>query len=150
MRTLKLWLPVIMWMAMIFIFSTDIFAGSNTSSLFHPVISWLIPSVTSDQLDTIHLFVRKFGHWTEYAILTFLLIRAVAKQFPQWPINWRCGCSLALAVIYAASDEWHQSFVPSRSASVYDFMIDGFGALCAILWQQFLFPDNSPNESNKP
>jgi VanZ family protein len=140
MRALKLWIPVIAWMALIFVFSTDLFSGSNTSSLLRPLLLWLVPSSTPEQLDGIQWVLRKFGHLTEYAVLALLLLRAVVGQFPAWSIDRQSLASLAAAVLYAASDEWHQSFVPSRSASIYDMLIDSAGALCAILWRRSFSP----------
>ena len=42
--------------------------------------------------------------------------------------------TIAIATLYAASDEWHQSFVPSRSASIVDVLIDCVGAMCGAFW----------------
>ena len=121
-------------MSLIFLFSTDLFASSQTSSILGPLLSSIFPSLSNRQIETIHQVIRKFGHWSEYFILAVLLARALRAEFPrQRRIGQLISC-IALATLYAASDEWHQSFVPSRSASVVDVMIDGFGAVCGALW----------------
>jgi len=130
----KNWWPAVTWMGAIFLFSSDLFSDSNTSSLLGPLVSALIPSLTGEQIDLLHVGLRKLGHWCEYFILALLLMRAVKGQFPSW--NWSSHLiwSLGLATLYAGGDEWHQSFVPSRSASILDVLIDSFGAVCGALW----------------
>ena len=130
----KYLLAVILWMSVIFLFSTELFSSSNTSRFLGPALAALFPSLTADQLDIFHLLLRKFGHWSEYALLGMLLMHAVSGQFPLWQKNRQCIYALVIATLYAASDEWHQSLVPSRSASITDVLIDSFGALCAVIW----------------
>jgi VanZ family protein len=134
MITIKHWWPVIVWMSLIFFFSTDLFSGTNTTSFLQPILSSLLPDVTADQIETIHLIIRKLGHWGEYFILAILNIRALHAELPAQSSIRRAASAIAIAAIYAASDEWHQSFVPSRSASVVDVLIDCFGATCGAFW----------------
>lgn len=134
MRMVKNWWPAVSWMSVIFLFSTDLFSGSNTSSWIHPLLSSLFPSLTTEQIDLIHIIVRKLGHWSEYFILALLLMRAVREQFPTRRQRSLLIWSWVLATLYAAGDEWHQSFVPSRSASGLDVLIDSLGAICGALW----------------
>ena len=69
----KRWTPVAIWMALIFAFSTDWFAGSNTISFFGSLLSWLMPGIAAETIQIIHAGLRKLGHWTEYFILATLL-----------------------------------------------------------------------------
>jgi len=128
------WWPIVAWMSMIFLFSTDFFSGANTSSFLDPLLSSLFPALTGDQIETVHLFMRKLGHWSEYFILAVLIGRSLLAQIPKQSRYRRTASAISIATIYAASDEWHQSFVPSRSASLSDVLIDGFGALCGAFW----------------
>ena len=88
------------------------------------------------------LAVRKAAHVTEYAILALLLYRAMRRTLERSPEIWcrQCaGWAFGIALIYAASDEWHQSFVPSRGGTIHDVLIDGAGAaLGLVLWQGWL------------
>ena len=59
---IKNWWPVVAWMSLIFLFSTDLFSGANTSSFLRPLLSSLFPAMTADQIETIHLTLRKLGH----------------------------------------------------------------------------------------
>ena len=81
----------------------------------------------------VHLITRKLAHFTEYAILGFLAARAFSTS-PRLAIRSRWFLiSLTLVVGYALIDEYHQSFVPTRTPSVWDSLIDIAGGLTALL-----------------
>ena len=80
-----------------------------------------IPSLGTG-LGTWDLVLRKLAHAGEYAVLGFLLVRAVGRELP----------AVVLGVAYAASDELHQHFVPGRHAAVYDVAIDAAGVLIGV------------------
>jgi VanZ family protein len=132
--TVRSWGPVIVWASAIFFFSTESFSSASTSRIFEPALSWLLPDISPAQIVTAHLTVRKLGHWSEYFITAVLLMRALRNELStksqtvvaMWAIVW--------IILYAVSDEWHQSFVPSRTASVVDVMIDALGGICGIIW----------------
>jgi len=130
----KTWAPVAIWMMLIFIFSTDWFAAPNTSSFFTPLLSWLIPGAAPEFIQIIHTALRKLGHWSEYFILANLLGRACQRQWPKQTRQGRFTTSVIIATLYAITDEWHQSFVPNRSASAIDVTIDASGAICGTIW----------------
>jgi len=136
LATTKHWAAVIAWITAIYCFSTDLFSGDNTSQVLAPILSALIPSITGDDLQMINLGLRKLGHLSEYFVLAVLLMRALVAEMPAQRRVSRLFCALILATLYAASDEWHQSFVPSRSASVVDVMIDSCGAFCGTMWYE--------------
>ena len=106
-RALSIWLPVVVWAAAIFALSS-------------------IPSLGTG-LGTWDLVLRKCAHVTEYAVLAFLLVRAIGREAP----------ALLLGVLYAASDELHQAFVRGRHASPIDVAIDTVGLLLGLLaWRR--------------
>jgi len=131
--------PVIVWMAVIFAMSSR--AGSTGHSA--PLLAWLIGRVSPTflatlspyQLDCLDYAFRKTCHVTEYAILALLMLRAIRRDRPAITI-WMALFALAVAVLYAATDEFHQRFVPMRTASVEDVLIDASGAAAAlfIVW----------------
>ena len=128
------WAPAAFWAGMIFFFSTDSFSSSNTSKLLKPLVSAMFSEITAEQFEVIHLLIRKFSHWGEYFIFSLLLIRALHGQFKH-KVELRRAVWIAAAVfMYALSDELHQAFVPSRTASLADVTIDSFGGICGILW----------------
>jgi VanZ family protein len=96
-----------MWCAVIFAFSA-------------------VPSLGTG-LGTWDLVLRKLAHITEYAILGALLVRATGRP----PL------AIALAVVYAITDEVHQTFVPGRAGRPLDVAIDTVGiCLGALVWQR--------------
>src|SRR5438067_11029547 len=127
--------PLIAWAILIFVGSGNILSAAHTSILLRAV-RWLFPNVRDESLAVFHLLVRKAGHLTEYAILATLAARAFRGASHDLLRRHWFWVSLLLAMVYALTDEWHQSFVPSRTASIYDSWIDSVGALIAltIIW----------------
>ena len=128
-RFLKYWLPVIAWMTLIFGASTSLGRPENTSRFIVPILLWLDPDMPKETIEKVHFVVRKTAHFVEYSILGLLLWRLV--QFdPAWaPSRSRQYLTaLLLAALYAASDEFHQKFVPGREAAVRDVLLDTCGA----------------------
>ncbi len=123
--------PLVLWAALIFLGSSSVLSASHTSVLLRPLI-WLFPQVSDATLATIHFLVRKAGHLTEYAILALLAARASRTSSRELLRNRWFWVSLLFVVAYSLSDEFHQSFVPSRTASIYDCMIDSVGGLTAL------------------
>ena len=129
------WLPLLVWMALIFSGSSDVLSGAHTSRFFVPFMHWLFGNrLSADQIDMAHLLFRKCGHLSEYAVLCILFWRATSAPFflPAEPrstsVRNHFMVSVLLSALYAASDEFHQSFVPSRTASIHDVVIDAAGA----------------------
>jgi VanZ family protein len=142
-RWFKSWLPLLVWMALIFTGSTDSGSAGHTSGFIEPLLHWLLPWLSHESIGSLHFLIRKCAHITEYAVLGGLALRAIApsRSVSFAEKRWRiAGAALALAALYAASDEYHQSFVPSRGASVDDVLIDICGACLGIgvvlLWRK--------------
>jgi VanZ family protein len=143
------WIPVVFWAGFIFYFSTDTFSSAKTSAVYEGLISRLIPSITPQQIAAVGLVVRKLGHWIEYFILAVLLVRAIDGG-PRRSWNWRSAFwTLALVLLYAASDELHQAFVPSRSALFADVLIDFLGGVFGVVWMYTLSKRWQAREQNR-
>ena len=133
-RFLTHYLPLIVWLAFISFASTGNFSAGNTSRIIGPLILWLFPRTSPETLAVIHFITRKIAHFTEYAILGFLAARAFrTSPRPAISQRWFLIC-MTLIVVYALVDEYHQSFVPSRTASVWDSLIDMAGGLTALIF----------------
>jgi VanZ family protein len=111
--------------------STETFSSPNTFSLVETVIRFLVPKISFQEVGLIHAFIRKSGHVIEYFILGLLLFRAFrGSSIASW--NWRWSFfAVIVVVLWAASDEWHQSFIPTRTASIVDVAIDTAGGVLA-------------------
>jgi len=108
------------------------FSAANTGSLIGSALSWLFPGIAAHQVDLIHGVIRKLAHFTEYAILGGLWFRGLTRSDLLRPpvAAW---LALLISVLCAIVDETHQSFVPSRTASVRDVLLDSFGAFTAVV-----------------
>ena len=133
-RFLKNWLPVIVWVGVIFLGSTDLMSGEHKSRFIVPFLRWLKPDISAETLASIHFIVRKCTHVGEYAILALLLLRAatlMTNSRRSIPILY--ASVLGVCLIVAVTDEFHQTFVASRGASVRDIMIDTSGAVLGLV-----------------
>lgn len=137
-RVFKSWLYVACWMALIFTLSTDLGSAAHTSRVIGPLVEWLKPGASEADVDFAHFLIRKTAHLTEYAILAMLIFRALRITAPQrftrrpgrrWAPALALAIALALSAAYAATDEFHQSFIPGRESCVRDVLIDSSGAL---------------------
>ena len=120
-------------MLLIFAGSSDALSAEHTSRFLVPFLLWLDPAISYQAIEAIHLVLRKIGHFTEYAILATLLWRALRGTFTSVPRRCIAAAALLVAAAFAISDEFHQSFVPSRTAAVHDVCIDFIGAAIAVL-----------------
>ena len=126
------WAPVALWATLIFGFSTESFSSPQTSHLLGPALNWLLPGISPHQFEAIHLVIRKLGHWSEYFVFAVLMLRALRRQFSGHSEPRRCALTAMIIFLFASSDELHQAFVPQRTASFGDVLIDLFGGPCAI------------------
>lgn len=131
-KRLRYWGPLVLWMAVIFWASADSGSGRRGSRLLGPILRWLMPQASPQRLDEVLFLIRKAAHVSEYAVLAWLAWRTflamqTASAAPARP--WRAAAGAwGLAVIYAISDEWHQTFVPTRVGTPWDVLIDAGGA----------------------
>ena len=133
---IKYWLPVMIWMAIIFSASSDTMSSQHSSRIIGPVVRWLFPRLSEQSVDQIVFAIRKCAHLTEYAVLAVLFWRAVRKPVDKDARPWRwaeAGFAVLFVAVYAASDEIHQLFVPHREGRVTDVMIDTAGAVIGLL-----------------
>jgi len=127
------WIAAVSWIILIFLGSTDALSAEHTSRFLVPLLYWVDPGISWAAINTIHTVIRKLGHVTEYAILAILLWRAIGGGKSLKPrISVLFGLIWCACAILAASDEFHQSFIPSRMPSVHDAMIDACGALLGL------------------
>ncbi len=129
---LQAWGPALLWAAFIFSMSTGSFSGYETQGWIELVARTIYPSIPTEGIEMLNAVLRKAGHFSEYFVFLLLLER-----------GFRLGSSLrrapavllafSVAVLYALTDETHQLFVASRTASLVDCGIDSVGAAAAVL-----------------
>jgi len=130
----KAWLPAIIWLCIIRIESTNYLSADNTSRFLYPVLHFLL-GLDPARFEIWHHCIRKTGHFVGYFILSFLLFRAWRATLPivpsaAWCLRWGTIAFL-LTVLVASLDEWHQTFLPSRTGTVRDVILDSSAALVA-------------------
>jgi VanZ family protein len=130
----KYWLPLLIWFGVIFVGSTSVMSAEHTSRYIVPFLLWLKPGMSPKAIWTVHVVVRKFAHITEYAILGLLMWRAL-RSVPSLHTKTLLifGVALLGCALFAASDEFHQTFVKSRTPSVHDVLLDVGGAFIGLL-----------------
>jgi len=125
------WMPLILWLVVIFIGSTDAFASSETSRVITPALQVLFPWLSIQQLEFWHTVLRKLSHITEYFVLAVLTYR-VLKEYKSDLIQAKLR-TLSFAVFVGTFDEFHQWFTFFRTASPADIGYDCLGAVTALL-----------------
>ncbi len=122
-------------MLVIFAASTDLGSAEHTSRFLIPFLRWISPEISIATIAAVEFLIRKGAHLTEYAILAILLFRALRSR-GRYVFARQAALVLTVAALYAATDEYHQTFTPSRTASARDVMIDCCGAAVglAIYW----------------
>ena len=130
MLWLKRWWPVLVWAAVISGFSTGVFTSEHTSRIIIPILRWLLPHASAATLFHLHYLIRKCAHFTEYFILSLLILRAIRAGRHSARLAWALT-AIVIVFGYAALDEFHQSFVPGRTAAFTDVLIDTSGGIAA-------------------
>lgn len=132
--------PLVVWLGFIFFASTGEFSSDHTSHIVRPLLTWLFPNISEESLALAHIITRKTAHFMEYAVLGFFAARAFYTSSKESLRRHWFFIALALVAAYALTDEYHQSFVPSRASSIYDSLIDTAGGLTMLciyaLWQR--------------
>lgn len=136
---LRYWLPLLVWMVLIFSASADSQSVPHSSRILGPLLHWLWPHISDEAVETARWFVRKAAHMTEFAVLAWLWWRVLRRPVRRDPRPWSARTAwlaLVCAALYATTDEFHQWFVPNRTASITDVAIDTLGAALglAALW----------------
>lgn len=142
---LRNWWPVVFWLGVIRVESTDTASSANTGAILYKVISTVAPRVELSSVELLNAVLRKTGHFLGYAILSALVLLALRNTNRDrlrnvlrrpWGIYlrdyWRAEWALLgilLTIVTAAFDEIHQTFIPSRTGRWQDVVLDSCGAV---------------------
>ena len=143
-QLLKAWIAAILWLIVIAIESSAYLSASNTSRILYPLLHFLF-RLDYDRFEHVHFFIRKGGHVFGYGVLSILLFRAWRETLPvashsKWTLRWASIALLGTALV-ASLDEWHQSFIPSRTGRWQDVVLDTCAGCAAqvLLWLLWLW-----------
>lgn len=116
---------------MIAFFSTDTFSAEHTGSILEKIVRAIYGNISAEHFRMLHIFIRKAAHFTVYGLLSWIAYYSWRTTLPRrerWTFTWS-GLALLVTLIAGSYDEIHQIFVPSRTASPYDVMLDVMGGL---------------------
>ncbi len=138
--------PLFLWCLVIFFMSHQVADTSSEMSLTVGMFigRLVVPGFDAFSLNEqvlyaegIEFYVRKMAHITEFAILSFLVSRAICN-LKLWSNEYKYQCkwyisAFVCSVLYAMSDEVHQLFIEGRAGTVRDVLIDSIGILIGII-----------------
>jgi VanZ family protein len=138
---LKAWLPVVLGVIVIAIESTPAFGSDRTSGPLRWFVQLIFPPMPDATWKIVHHLIRKTGHFVGYGTLGLLWLRAWRMTWPQ--LNYLADAGLALlgTALVASCDEWHQTYLPNRTGSAWDVLLDCCGAVAmmGIAWLRLRF-----------
>lgn len=145
----RAWWPALAWVAIIAFESTDVFSANNTGSMLYNLLTHFFGNINLYNFLVFHHYLRKTGHVIGYGVLTLLMLRGWRATLD--PGNVQFGRTALLSwlgtVFVAAMDEWHQSYIPSRTGTWHDVVLDSSAGLLFLLTAFFwLRRSNSPPE----
>jgi VanZ family protein len=136
---LRAWWPAVAWVGIITIESTDLFSSRNTGSVLYTLLTHLFGTLDFHKFDIFHHYLRKTGHVVGYGMLGLLLLRGWRATLDQNRTQLGRTAILSwLGTAFVASmDEWHQSYIPSRTGTWKDAVLDSVAGLVFLLVAYF-------------
>jgi len=146
---LRAWWPAVVWIVLITFESTDYFSAEHTGSLLYMLLTRVFGDINFHDFLVFHHYLRKTGHVVGYGMLGLLLLRGWRVTFSQaHAMLWRTSLLAWLGTAFVASmDEWHQSYIPSRTGTWKDAVLDSAAAFVFLLiayWWLQRSPEGSP------
>jgi VanZ family protein len=141
---LTAWLPAMVAVAIICTESTQTFGAENTSTWLRPIFERIFGRFQDANWEQLHHYLRKTGHFVGYGTVGLTFLRAwlctLGRRTQPSLHTWRLraiGLAIACAALVAAGDEFHQSFLPGRTGTPVDVLLDTCGAcvLCLLVWR---------------
>jgi VanZ family protein len=130
---LRVWVPSVIWLAVIAVESTNLGSAERTGRVLYPIFHLLF-EMDPARFALWHGLLRKTGHIVGYFTLSVLLFRSWRATFPRlstrWCLQWATVALLSTSLV-AMLDEWHQSFLPSRTGTFRDVILDSTAGLVA-------------------
>ena len=136
---LRAWWPAVVWIGLIAFESTDFFSSENTGSMLYAILTRLFGHIDFYKFLVFHHYLRKTGHVVGYGMLGLLLLRGWRATLGRdHALLLRTALLSWLGTVFvAAMDEWHQSYIPSRTGSVWDVALDTVAGLAFLVAAYF-------------
>ena len=142
-RLIHAWWPVAIACVVILIESTQALGAENTSRWLRPAFEFVFGRFSNPSWAQLHRLIRKTGHFIGYGMVCLTFLRAwlltladhrtVLLRQLHWRATWRAILGAALV---ASCDEWHQTYLPNRTGTPWDVLLDTCGAtmMCLVVW----------------
>lgn len=135
-HVLKAWIALILWLIVIAIESTTYLSSQNTGRFLYPLLHFIF-GIDYASFEPYHACLRKTGHVFGYGLLSILFFRAWRETLPSpsgapWTMRWASIAILGTAIV-ASLDEWHQSYLPTRTGTLHDVILDSGAGIAAQL-----------------
>ena len=130
-HVLLYWLPTVIWLGVLACFSTDAFSAEHTGRVLWKLVHLVYGNISLAAFEHLHFLVRKSAHFFSYGLLSgfaFFAWRATLPELRRWSARW-CILALLLTLLAGSMDEFHQSFIASRTSTPWDVVIDMTGAV---------------------
>ncbi len=128
------WLPVVVGIAVIMLESTEWFGSDHTSGPLRRIFEALFGHVSNAHWEIIHHYLRKSGHFLGYGFIGLAWLRAWWLTLPHSRFLPDAMFALLGTALVASCDEWHQTFLPNRTGSPWDVLLDCTGAIALQLF----------------
>jgi VanZ family protein len=147
----RAWWPAAVWIGLISFESTDYMSSQNTGNMLYDLLTRLFGQIDLYDFLYWHHYLRKAGHVVGYAVLGLLLLRGFWMTFgnhPQWLRLLPVFAWLGTALV-ATLDEWHQSYIPSRTGTPWDVLLDSTAGLAALALAYLALRKRAPVTASK-
>jgi VanZ family protein len=141
------WLPVTLGIAIIVAESTAYFGADRTSGPLRWLFQLLFGPISDARWDFLHHIIRKSGHFLGYGAIGLAWLRAWRMTLTAAPFHTDAALALLGTAMLASWDEWHQGFLPNRTSSPWDVLLDCCGALVMLLLAWILRRNSWRNSS---
>jgi VanZ family protein len=126
---LSTWLPVVLGVAVIAAESTELFGADHTSAPLRRIYEALFGRVSNGQWESIHHLIRKSGHFLAYGTIGLAWVRAWWRTLPHSRFLLDSLLALLGTGLIASADEWHQTYLPNRTGTPWDVLLDCCGVI---------------------
>jgi VanZ family protein len=133
----RAWWPAIVWIGLIAFESTDFFSSEHTGSILYALLTRLFGQINFYDFLVFHHYLRKTGHVVGYGMLSLLLLRGWRATFDYTLLLRTALLSWLGTACVAALDEWHQSYIPSRTGTVWDVALDSVAGVVFLVVAYF-------------